>query len=255
MGKEERAAELFPPGKTITLDFDAPDDVELDVSLSRFRDNFGRLLALVVVDGMDFQEHMIESGYSPYFVKYGDVRTPENHRLYLAAERAAQSRRTGLWDQVAVNGSERRNYYALGAWWALRAGVINDYRRLRSEGAEILNSRIDFERIKALAQDNQRSTIFTELNKYERLGSRKAVVKIGSIAQPFSIFIPDIESEGGQGLVTLLSERYIAGGTENGVTVTHLRRSYGYVTGQLKLFRGDPEIVVEVPEAISDLPG
>ena len=250
----EHAAELLSPGKTLTLDFDAPEDGELDVNFSRFRDNFGRLLALVVVDGVDFQEHMIGSGYSPYFVKYGDVRTPGYHRLYLAAERAAQSRRTGLWDQVAVNGSEQRNYSALGAWWALRAGVINDYRRLRSEGGEILNSRIDFERIKALAQDNQRSTIFTEFSTYQRLGSRKAVVRIGSIAQPFSILIPDVESEGGQGLVTLLSERYIAGGTEGGVTVTRPRRSYGYVTGQLKIFRGDPEIVAEAPEAISDLP-
>ena len=55
----EHAAELLSPGKTLTLDFDAPEDGELDVNFSRFRDNFGRLLALVVVDGMDFQEHMI----------------------------------------------------------------------------------------------------------------------------------------------------------------------------------------------------
>ena len=105
-----------------------------------------------------------------------------------------------------------------------------------------------------LAQDNQGSTIFTEFSTYQRLGSRKAVVRIGSVAQPFSILIPNVSVQrGGQGLVTLLSERNIAGGTEGGVTVTRPRRSYGYVTGQLKIFRGDPEIVAEAPEAISDL--
>lgn len=255
-GKEAaaHAAQLFVPGKTLRLDFDVPDNSEMNIDLSCFRDNFGRLLALVMVDGIDFQEHMIDGGYSPYFVKYGNVRTAEYHRRYLAAERSAQSRRAGLWDQVAVNGSEQRNYYALGTWWALRAAVIEDYRQLREDASEVLSPRIDFEQIKALAQDNKRATIFTEFSKYARLGSRKAVVRIGSVAQPFAILIPDVESEKGQGLVSLISERYIAGGTEGGGTVTHPRRSYGYVTGQLKLFRGDPEIVADGPEAISDAP-
>ncbi|MCI0465876.1 MAG: thermonuclease family protein [Beijerinckiaceae bacterium] len=255
-GKEAaaHAASIFVPGKTISLDFDVAGDSEANLDLSRFRDNFGRLLALVVVDGMDFQEHMIEEGFSPYFVKYGNVRTAEYHQRYLAAERRAQSKRAGLWDQFAVNGSERRNYYVLGTWWALRAAVIEDYRRLREGGSEILNPRVDFERIKVLAEERKRATIFTEFGQYVRLGSRKAIVRIGSMAQPFAIFIPDVESDAGQGLVSLLSGRYIAGGTEGGATVTQPRRSYGYVTGQLALFRGDPEIVAGGPEAISDVP-
>jgi micrococcal nuclease len=249
------AAELFVPGRSIRLDLDAADTSEVDVGLSRFRDNFGRLLAVVILDGMDFQEHMIEAGFSPYFVKYGNVRTAAYHQRYLAAERKAQSQRAGLWDQVAVNGSEQRNYHALGTWWALRAAVIEEYRHLRVGGVEALNPRVDFEQIKALAEDGKRATIFTEFNRFERLGSRKAIVRIGSVAQPFSIFIPDVESERGQELANLLSQRYIAGGTEGGATVTEPRRSYGYVTGQLALFRGDPEIVAEGAEAVSDLPG
>lgn len=53
-GKEAaaHAAELFVPGKTVRLDFDVADYGEVNIDLSRFRDNFGRLLALVMVDEM-----------------------------------------------------------------------------------------------------------------------------------------------------------------------------------------------------------
>jgi micrococcal nuclease len=139
----EHAATLFTAGKPITLDFDEPQDAEVQLDLSRFRDNFGRLLALVFVDGKDFQQHINEEGYSPYFCKYGNVCTANYHHRCLAAERRAQSHRAGLWDQVAVNGSEQRNYAALGAWWSLRAELIDDYRRARASGVKSLNSRID----------------------------------------------------------------------------------------------------------------
>lgn len=248
----EHAATLFTAGKTITLDFDEPQGTDVQLDLSRYRDNFGRLLALVFVDGKDFQQHMIESGYSPYFCKYGNVRTKDYHRRYLAAERLAQGLRAGLWDQVAVNGSEQRNYAALGTWWALRAEVIDDYRRARANGAKALNPRVDFEAITKLAENNQTATVFTEFSEFRRLGSRKALVDIGSVAQPFSIFIPDIEAPKGQALLSLLSLRYLSEGTGGGQTVTRPRRSYGYVKGQLKLFNGHPEIVVDGPEDISD---
>ena len=111
-------------------------------ALERYRDNYGRLLVFVHVDGMDYQEHMIAEDYSPYFTKYGNARFHIYHHRYLAAERAAQAARRGVWNQVAVNGAEQRNYAVLTAWWALRAAVIEDYRRARSEGADILDSRL-----------------------------------------------------------------------------------------------------------------
>lgn len=138
----EHAAELFTPGREIILDFDTPKtDGPLDISLSRFRDNFGRLLALVLIGDMDFQEHMISLGYSPYFPKYGNVRTETFHRRYMAAERTAQAQHLGVWNQLEVNGSVQRDYPPLTAWWALRAAVIDDYRRARVQhGTEILKS-------------------------------------------------------------------------------------------------------------------
>src|SRR5690606_40250690 len=67
----------------------------LPISLSRFRDNYGRLLALIFIDDLDYQEHLISLGYSPYFPKYGNVRTEALHRRYLAAERKAQAQGLG----------------------------------------------------------------------------------------------------------------------------------------------------------------
>jgi len=160
----DHVATLFTAGKTITLDFDEPESTQVQPDLSRFRDNFGRLLALVFIDGKDFQQHMIEDGYTPYFCKYGNVRTRDYHRRYLAAERLAQSRRAGLWDQVKVNGSEQRNYAALGCWWMLRAELIDDYRRARASGSNALNPRVNFEAIMAMAARNESATVFTEFS-------------------------------------------------------------------------------------------
>jgi len=249
------AAKLFTPGRTITLDLDEPASATPpDISLARYRDNFARLLALVFIDDLDYQEHLIEEGYSPYFPKYGNVRTNALHQRYLAAERRAQAQRRGLWNQVEVNGSVQRDYPALTAWWAWRAAVIDDYRRARADGSKILNPRIDFEAIEVLAQQGQKVTVFTEFQNYQRLGARKAIVRIGSQAQPFAILIPDIETKKGQRLVELLTARYIAGGTEGGRTVTEPRRGYGYVRGKLQMFREQPEIVADGPEDLSDLP-
>lgn len=248
------AATIFTVGKTITLDFDEPEGTDVQIDLSRFRDNYGRLLALVFVDDQDFQQRMIEGGYSPYFCKYGNVRTRTYHRRYMAAERKAQSARAGLWDQVAVNGSEQRNYAALGCWWTLRAELIDDYRRARAGGAKALNPRVDYETIVEMAGRKESGRVFTEFSEFRRLGSRKAMVDIGSVAQPFSIFIADIETAKGQALLSLLSLRYLSEGTEGGQTVTRPRRSYGYVKGALRLFNGRPEVVVDGPEDVSDVP-
>ena len=176
------------------------------------------------------------------------------HRRYLQAERRAQAQRLGVWNQPEVNGAVLRDYPALTAWWALRAAVIDDYRGARAEGTEILNPRIDFEAIRQWAAEGREATVFTEFHGYQRLGSRKAVISIGSQAQPFSLFIPNLETDGAQELIELLKARYIAGGTEGGHTVTEPRRGYGYVRGRLKLFNERPEIVVEGPEAVSDQP-
>jgi endonuclease YncB( thermonuclease family) len=246
----EHAAELFTPGRTMTLEFEGNEPVA--ECLQRYRDNFGRLLVLLHLDGLNFSEHMIAEGYSPYFNKYGHARFAEHHLAFVIAERSAQAARRGLWDQVAVNGSEQRNYANLGAWWSLRAAIIDDYRRARADGAAILNSRLDYAEIAERARNGQETIVFTELATFRRLSSRRAVIDIGSQAQPFQVFIPDIETDEGMALVNLVRERYLA--EDDGRNTIRARRSYAYVQGRLQIFHDAPEVIVPGPASITDAP-
>ena len=240
---KEATTELLPPGTQVILEFAGNEEPE--ECLRRYRDNFGRLLVWLHLGELDFQEHMIAEAFSPYFTKYGYADFDDHHRRYAAAEAAAQRQHRGLWDQVAVNGSEMRNYALLGTWWALRAELIDAYRRLRPQRPELLNTRRDYEAIKALAGEEQEAVVFTELRSYSRVGQRKAIVEIGSVHQPFKLFLRDVDAEEGQQVLALLDNRYLA-------QDDHPRRSYAYVQGPLKLFRDEPELTVTSADQIAD---
>lgn len=77
------------------------------------------------------------------------------------------------------------------------------------------------------------------------MGRHRAVVDIGSRAQPF---VPDIESEHGRAVLALLDNRYL---TKDD---THPRRNYAYVSGRLHEFGGAPELTVETAAQIRDVP-
>ncbi len=240
------AERLLPKDAAVTLEF--PGTESLAECWQKHRDNFGRVLGFVHAAGLDFQEHMIRTGYSPYFVKYGYADFPAYRARYTAAEREAQSAHRGVWDQLAVNGAEARNYALLGVWWHLRAQVIAAYREARIGDPLLFNSRLDYERLLLLAADEAEATVFTELREYHRVGGRHVVVTIGSLQQPFQLFVPDADSDAGQAILRLLDDRYIADEPD------HPRRSYAYVRGTLKRFGGRPEIVVRAKEQISDDP-
>ncbi len=243
---KKEAEGFFPVGSAVTLEF--PGTEPLEECLIRHRDNFGRLLVFAHTQRGDFQEHMIAAGYSAYFNKYGHADFASHHAIYLAAERAAQAAHLGVWDQVTVNGSEMRNYATLGAWWALRAAVIDDYRQRRAADPRLLNSRRDYAKLSDLAREQQEGIVFTELAGLTRVGQHRAIVDIGSRHQPFKLFVPDIESDNGRELLSLLTTRYITD------TPDRIRRSYAYVQGQLKLFGDEPEIVVENAAQVTDTP-
>ena len=182
-------------------------------------------------------------------MKYGHAEFADHRRRYIDAERAAQAAHIGVWNQVAVNGSETRNYATLGACWALRGALIDDYRQQRAQDPTLLNSRLDYGQLARLAaEEGHQATVFTELAAYTRVGQHRAVVDIGSRHQPFKLFIPDIETDAGQQILALLDSRYIANDP------TRIRRSYAYVHGPLKLFRDEPEITVTSPAQILDTP-
>jgi micrococcal nuclease len=243
---KEEAQRCLPTGAPVTLEF--PGTEGLEVCLRRYRDNFGRLLVFLHHEGTDHQEHMIAAGYSPYFNKYGHADIASHHERYVAAERNAQAAHVGVWDQVTVNGSEMRNYATLGAWWRLRAAIIDDHRSHRAADSSLLNSRLDYAELRELAAQEREATVFTELASVTRVGQRRAIVDIGSRQQPFKLFVPDIESDDGRRLLSQLQTRYIAEDPDR------IRRSYAYVRGQLKLFRDEPELVVVQASQVTDTP-
>lgn len=241
---KERAESFLAEGDRVTLEFPGTEDLE--VCLQKYRGNFGRLLVFVYKDEVDFQEIMIREGYSPYFVKYGNAVFVENHQRYRAAARIAQQQNIGVWNQLAVNGSEVRNYAALTTWWQLRASIIEQYRQIVGTRDNLFNSRLDYLAIEEKAENEESAIIFTELRSIRRISGDRAIIGIGSRTQLFNVFIPDIISSEGQALLNLLNNRYISDGE------IRPRRSYAYIQGRLSLFRDNPQIIVTDPEQITD---
>ena len=77
---------LLVEGKTIALERDPADD----------RDNFGRLLRYVFVDGQDAGATMIRDGYAHSYKQFPHPRLEE----YNALERDARLSQRGLWGDV-----------------------------------------------------------------------------------------------------------------------------------------------------------
>jgi micrococcal nuclease len=252
---KEHATAFVPAGSTVTLEF--PGTEPLDECLRRYRDNYGRLLVYVHVDDADeegdFQAHMIREGYSPYFTKYGYAAFESHHDRYREAEREAQAENRGVWNQLAVNGAVMRDYHDLASWWAQRAEVVEEYRAASGD-ENVLDSRLDYDRI--VDGVGSRATVFTEIAEIQRVGASHAVASNGSRQQRFKLFLPDaMETEGGQRILSLLEQRYVA--ESDGQIVQRPNRSYAFVTGDLKRYppeRGDPEIDVTSIEQVTDVP-
>lgn len=255
MGKQasERAKELIKAGDKLKLIL--PGNEPLAEALDKYRGNFGRLLVYVELeDGTDFQELMIQEGLSPYFMKYGYAHFAARHQRYIDAERKAQSLKLGIWDQLANNGAEVRNYAALTTWWDLRARIIEGYREIKRRAPEtnLFNTRLDYEKLVEIAKARQETTVFMELRSFRPTAGEHIIFQTGSLSQPYQLFIPNGNSGGGEDIMRLLLNRYVAEGEDKP------RRSYAYVTGPTKMFpnndSGRPEIIVTDPAQITDWP-
>ncbi len=241
---KKRAEVFFSPGDKVRLEF--PGSEGVDVCTKKYRGNYGRLLVFVHKNGVDFQETMIREGYSPYFMKYGNAAFHQYHEKYSEAEKLAQEEHLGVWDQIRVNQTEIRNYASLGTWWRLRAEIIDRYRAIKNQHENLYNTRLDFDEIVEMANKNQSVVVFTELREIRRISQGNALISIGSIKQPFSLFLPGIDSDDGQKVIRLLKSRYIS------VDLEHPNRSYAYVSGELSVYKGDPQIVIRSSSQITD---
>ncbi|MEM1430759.1 MAG: thermonuclease family protein [Pseudomonadota bacterium] len=256
------AAHLLPVGTPVTIVFPG-DDPALDDAGARnvaYLDNFERPLGFVrldtPVDGIsDYSELMIRKGYSPYFVKYGRAVFPRVDQRLAAAERAAQIDHIGVWNQFDANDvmapeAAPRNYARLMVWWELRARIIDGFRLARQSDpdATLYNTRVHYQTLHEKAEAQESVTVFMELKEGETVGERHHVIRSGSLAQPFKLFLPEEDRPEIVEIKNLLRSRYVAEGED------FPRRNYAYITGPLKLFRDEPEMVVESVGQISDAP-
>lgn len=252
---------ILPEGSPVTIEFPGTDPVIVEDAINiNYLDNFERPLGFLhlpdPVEGIsDFSELMIRKGFSPYFVKYGRALFPEKDAAYAAAERAAQLDDIGVWNQFEANGAMRpedapRNYPRLMVWWELRARTIDTFRAARAAApaGSLLNTRLDYSLLRARAAAGDSVTVFMELTSGDTVGGLHHVIRTGSRAQPFKLFLPNEDSAEVRGVLNLLRNRYIADGED------FPRRNYAFVTGPLKLFEGAPEMVVTSADQVSDLP-
>lgn len=89
-----KAKELLS-GKKIKIEFDSTQ--------SKF-DKFGRILAYVHIEGKDFEEEMIKSGYAYEYTYHGHKY--KNQKKYKEAQKYAEKNKLGLWAENTCDGKK-----------------------------------------------------------------------------------------------------------------------------------------------------
>ncbi len=234
-------AQGLPSRETrITIEFDTNDSVA--ISLSKHRDNYGRLLCYAHKDQANFAVMAVEAGWSPYFVKYGRSRL--YHAELLQAEAAAQSQRLAIWNPATNAEGGRRDYDTLIPWWYLRDSLVEDYRRFGVK-AGVRSVRLDYDAIVEDARAQTMMTVLCDLQQGINLWTGNgALIYAGSPQQKFNLWIPERDSAVAQGLLALIQTRYAG---EN-------KRNYVYVSGKVNLYQGKPQIVLSDIGQLADLP-
>ena len=283
-GKEAKSycRKFFRGVSTVTLEF--PDNSPLDEALRIHRGSFGRLLVYVwrEADGIDYSEILIRKGFSPYYMKYGHAHFAGHRARYERAERLAQCDGLGIWDMTGtVNGGTRYNNYALlKSWWNIRADAIEEFRKVQRVGdTSVLTPDRDYDRIVELSKTTDQThvvTVFTKVSDL-RVGETYASISIGQRNRPMSVYIPHVskrrgiededeedddddngvngismgseEESKGRQVVNLLLNRYVDEG------MRFPRRGFAFLSGTLRTFRGNPQLVVDDPMYVRDTPG
>ena len=196
--------------------------------------NTGKLLCYVFVRGENFNARLIREGWSPCFQKYGN---PRIHRKDMEqAEFWTRMEGRGIWGGLGGRG----DYRVLRDYWQLRAGQIAAFRLATAMGEDILNCRLDYREIVAIAKAKRSAHVFVELVRAFHKPDGSVVIQLGNPMQPFSTLIPSTAD----GLAGFLEREFLGFGRPN----------YIYLNGTLTLSEGHPEIVIEHPEQVSTAP-
>jgi len=224
----------------VDLEFDTDDPAE--ECLKIHRDNFGRILCYVLKNNENYNLKLIEEGWSPYFEKYGRARV--YHTESTNAERLAQSKNLLIWNNIEnQSGHTRGNYSELKNWWNTRALIVEDYRQ-QGKGAGVLSVRLDYEKILAAAEREDKVSILCDLqggiNKWT---DDAALIYAGSQFHKLNLWIPDRTQETAIEILNLITKRYL-----------ELGRGYVYVKGKVSKFNNVPQIVLTSIDQLSDFP-
>ena len=87
-------------GKYVDLEFEGP-----------IRGRYGRLLAYVIVDGVNFNLELVRQGLSPYYTKYG--LSQEYDKEFREAERYARKHQLNIWGDPELT----KKYLKLKSKW------------------------------------------------------------------------------------------------------------------------------------------
>ena len=139
-----------------------------------------------------------------------------------------------------------RDYGPLLPWWALRASVVDDYRRSGVQ-AGVLSVRLDYAKIVEAAKAGGEITVLCGLqqgiNKWPGDG---ALIFAGSVTHKFNLWIPDRDSVNSQKILRLIETRYAGHG-----------RGYAYVSGKAEMYpdeNGKPQILLTDVSQLGDFP-
>jgi len=223
----------------VDIEFDTADPVA--TCLEKHRGNYGRLLCYVHKNGDNYNLKAIQNGWSPYFIKYGRSRLYND--AFLQAETRAQAGTMGIWDDTVNAGGKSRDYEHLLPWWHMRGTLVENFRT-RGVAAGVKSVRLDYQELVAAAKAGQQVTVFCDLQGgIQHWTGDGAVIFAGSPRHKFNLWVPDRYSKTGCGILRFIHNRYAGHG-----------RGYIYVSGPMGLYRDKPQIILESPDQLSDLP-
>lgn len=92
------------------------------VALITKEDKYGRYIATIVLDGVDVNLQMLQTGLAWHYTKYAREQTVDSAARYLKAEQEARARSTGLWSEASPVSpwdwrAERKNTQRGGNKW------------------------------------------------------------------------------------------------------------------------------------------
>ncbi|MDC0834112.1 nuclease [Leptolyngbya valderiana BDU 20041] len=230
-----------PNGQLCRVDLEFDTDDPPEVCLEAHRGNCSRLVCYVHRGDSLYNLYLIEEGWSPYFTKYGRSRLYD--RAFTQAEFDAQIHQRGIWNPDVNENGASRNYSSLVAWWAYRASIIDEFRRLGSQSTAI-SIQLDYPQLLDAIDTHRDIWVFCDLQG----GIRKrveggAIVFTGSRLFPLKLWIPTASSSDGLMLVRAIVSRYAGRG-----------RGYAYIRGRVTMHRGLPQIVLRELSQLSDVP-